>query len=114
MKTRKQTAQWVHVPGIERTEPATEITEKAVIEFRNGLAKFMASEGIKGTMAGTVAYRSVIDLDHLARMLNSRDATSTVTMSYVITPKHKKDLKRFMAETKKLRTAKWKKASRTR
>jgi hypothetical protein len=106
-KAEKLTKSWVRLDDIDKGEPSTEITLASVIQFRNGLAKVYAGKNPKpGTLTATLIYRSMLDLDHLARLLDAENRRSTMTMTYVIKATTKDSAKKVAAFAKK---SKWQK-----
>ena len=100
MKKTKNTGTWVHVHPLDQKEPATEITQTSVLAFRNGLKKFAESnKDYQNNMAGTVVFRAVIDLDHLARIMENN--SSRLSFRYVITAQDKASAKKRVATLKK-------------
>src|SRR5688572_32376100 len=97
-KVKEVTKSWVRLDDIDKSDPATEITLASVIQFRNGLGKKMlASKGKPQTMADTLTYRAMLDLDHLARLMDSENRRSRMEMTYqiVIKPTDKKSAKKM-------------------
>lgn len=103
---KKVTKSWVRVDDVDKGEPAAEVNLASVIQFRNGLGKLSGEKLYKGTMAGTLAYRAMLDLDHLARLLDSLNRKSTMTMTYVIKPANAESAKKMAALVKR---SKWRK-----
>jgi hypothetical protein len=86
---------WVHVDDLDASEPATPIDLSSVLHFRNGLGKLCASRDLKpGTLSATLAYRAMLDLDHLARLLDAERRRSAMTMTYIVTEKKPKKAKK--------------------
>lgn len=103
---KKVTKSWVRLDDVDKGEPAAEVSLASVIQFRNGLSKVTSEKPYKNTMAGTMAYRAMLDLDHLARLLDSQNRKSTMTMSYMIKPVDAKSAKKMAALAKR---NKWRK-----
>lgn len=102
--TKDSTSTWVHVPPVDSGEPSAAITADAVISFSNGLRKFVESnKNYHNNMAGTVVYRCIIDLDHLARLMNDKGQIANMTFRYLIKTKNTKDAKKVAAVIKKNR-----------
>ena len=100
-REQKVTSNWVHVDDINSTAPAADVTLASVIAFRNGLAKRIEAKTSKpGTVIATAEWRAMMDLDYLARLLDSERRNSTVTMTYIITPTDKKSARKMAAEKK--------------
>lgn len=89
------------MPSVDRAEPSAVITEHSMIEFRNGLMKFMNDAKNSGTMIGTLAYRAAIDLDHLARAYGSQPGRIVMSYKVIIKPKDKKSAARMAKEAKR-------------
>lgn len=105
-KTKKQASTWVHLNEIDRDEPKAEITLAAVLAFRNGLGWLLKGDKKGGTILHTMIYRSMLDLDHLARILDAENKRSTLSFRYVIKPADKKSAVKMAREA--MKSGQWK------
>jgi hypothetical protein len=101
-KPKTETKKWTIFPQADQVGEGATITQESVKGFRDGLAKFQAIDANPGLIK-TLAYRAMLDLDHLLRLMQSHPSTIIATYQFTVTPKDKKS-------AKKMAVGKWKKA----
>lgn len=109
-KSKTETKQWTIFPPVDQVGEGFDITQENVKKMRDGLAKFYKIDGNPDLMK-TLAYRAMLDLDHLLRLIQSTPGTIIATYQFTVKPANKESAKKM---AKELKGGKWKPAKATR
>ena len=105
-KAKVEQKKWEVFPPTDTVGKGADISQESVKDFRDGLARFQAIEQNPPLMK-TLAYRAMLDLDHLLRLMQSTPGTIIATYRFTVKPTNKKSAARMRKEMK---GAKWTKA----
>ena len=105
-RAKVETKKWTLFPPVDQVGEGTTITQESVKSMRDGLAKFYKIEANPDLMK-TLAFRAMLDLDHLLRLMQSTPGTIIASYQFTVKPANKKSAKRMAQE---MRRGKWRKA----
>lgn len=103
-KTKTETKKWTIFPQADSVGEGFDVTQENVKKMRDGLAKFQGIDSNPGLIK-TLAYRAMLDLDHLLRLMQSHPSTVIATCQFTVKPADKKSAEKM---AKELKAGKWK------